>query len=262
MRPVGCAELEDLIHLAGPLTEDAVLKCLQARFCASQFFVSISCLLLAAYFSSTTVNFFCFLVPFSSFFDFIFSVLIFFFSILFLAPYCVPQFSCFSSHFTFLFLCLASSVSLLILFVTPLTLIHILLSFYHLLFPHLLLVPIHHLSHYPTSFLLFPFFLMSIHHFIFPLLLFISLYYNLLFPSLLLSFFNLFLLPIFFFYYSLCVCFFFSVPLRFYLSGVQPNVMSSFKVYFFSHVMIEGGLDLFSHSVCKFSPLISPFTFT
>jgi hypothetical protein len=43
MRPVGCAELEDLIHLAGPLTEDAVLKCLQARFCASQFFVSISC---------------------------------------------------------------------------------------------------------------------------------------------------------------------------------------------------------------------------
>ena len=41
MRPVGCAELEDLIHLAGPLTEDAVLKCLQARFCASQFFVSI-----------------------------------------------------------------------------------------------------------------------------------------------------------------------------------------------------------------------------
>jgi hypothetical protein len=40
MRPVGCAELEDLTHLAGPLTEDAVLKCLQARFCASQFFVS------------------------------------------------------------------------------------------------------------------------------------------------------------------------------------------------------------------------------
>lgn len=42
MRPVGCADLEDLIHLAGPLTEDAVLKCLQARFCASQFFVSTS----------------------------------------------------------------------------------------------------------------------------------------------------------------------------------------------------------------------------
>jgi dachs protein len=40
MRPVGCADLEDLVHLAGPLTEDAVLKCLQARFCASQFFVS------------------------------------------------------------------------------------------------------------------------------------------------------------------------------------------------------------------------------
>lgn len=59
MRPVGCAELEDLIHLAGPLTEDAVLKCLQARFCASQFFVSISCLLLAAYFGSTNAHFFC-----------------------------------------------------------------------------------------------------------------------------------------------------------------------------------------------------------
>jgi hypothetical protein len=42
MRPVGCADLEDLIHLAGPLTEDAVLKCLQARFCASQFYVSTS----------------------------------------------------------------------------------------------------------------------------------------------------------------------------------------------------------------------------
>ncbi|KAJ9583929.1 hypothetical protein L9F63_021727, partial [Diploptera punctata] len=45
MRPVGCAELEDLIHLAGPLTEDAVLKCLQARFCASQFFIE-SCQIL------------------------------------------------------------------------------------------------------------------------------------------------------------------------------------------------------------------------
>ena len=65
MRPVGCAELEDLIHLAGPLTEDAVLKCLQARFCASQFFVSISCLLLAAYFGSITAQFF-FFVPYSS----------------------------------------------------------------------------------------------------------------------------------------------------------------------------------------------------
>lgn len=43
MRPVGCAELDDLIHLAGPLTEDAVLKCLQARFCASQLYVSINC---------------------------------------------------------------------------------------------------------------------------------------------------------------------------------------------------------------------------
>lgn len=40
MRPVGCAELEDLIHLPGPLTEDAVLKCLHARFSASQLYVS------------------------------------------------------------------------------------------------------------------------------------------------------------------------------------------------------------------------------
>ena len=125
MRPVGCAELEDLIHLAGPLTEDAVLKCLQARFCASQFFVSTSCLLLAAYFGSTTACFFfvCFLVPYSSspfsfflfqpFFAFIFSVLLFcFFSIQFLALYCIPPCSClFSFRFTFLFLCLPYSVT-------------------------------------------------------------------------------------------------------------------------------------------------------
>lgn len=32
--------LDDLIHLSGPLTEDAVLKCLQARFCAKQYHVS------------------------------------------------------------------------------------------------------------------------------------------------------------------------------------------------------------------------------
>lgn len=40
MRPVGYAELEDLIHLPGPLTEDAVLKCLHARFSASHLYVS------------------------------------------------------------------------------------------------------------------------------------------------------------------------------------------------------------------------------
>lgn len=41
MRPLSsAADLDDLIHLPGPLTEDAVLKCLQARFCASQLFVS------------------------------------------------------------------------------------------------------------------------------------------------------------------------------------------------------------------------------
>ncbi|KAF4519847.1 hypothetical protein B566_EDAN006861 [Ephemera danica] len=33
--------LEDLIHLPGPLTEDAVLRALQARFAATQYFVSI-----------------------------------------------------------------------------------------------------------------------------------------------------------------------------------------------------------------------------
>lgn len=31
---------DDLIHLPGPLTEDAVLKCLQARFAAKQYHVS------------------------------------------------------------------------------------------------------------------------------------------------------------------------------------------------------------------------------
>ena len=34
--------LEDLIHLSGPLTEDAVLKCLQARFASTQYHVSSS----------------------------------------------------------------------------------------------------------------------------------------------------------------------------------------------------------------------------
>lgn len=33
------SNVDDLIHLAGPLTEDAVLKTLQARFCADEFFV-------------------------------------------------------------------------------------------------------------------------------------------------------------------------------------------------------------------------------
>lgn len=36
-----CGNLEDLIHLQGPLTEDAVMKCLQARFAQSNFYVSI-----------------------------------------------------------------------------------------------------------------------------------------------------------------------------------------------------------------------------
>lgn len=39
--PTTSTALDDLIHLPGPLTEDAVLKCLQARFCAKQYHVSI-----------------------------------------------------------------------------------------------------------------------------------------------------------------------------------------------------------------------------
>lgn len=34
------ANVDDLIHLPGPLTEDAVLKTLQARYYAEEFFVS------------------------------------------------------------------------------------------------------------------------------------------------------------------------------------------------------------------------------
>lgn len=34
------SNVDDLIHLAGPLTEDAVLKTLQARFYSDEFFVS------------------------------------------------------------------------------------------------------------------------------------------------------------------------------------------------------------------------------
>lgn len=33
--------LPDLTHLPGPLTEDAVIKCLQAKFYANKFYVSI-----------------------------------------------------------------------------------------------------------------------------------------------------------------------------------------------------------------------------
>lgn len=39
--PATSTALDDLIHLPGPLTEDAVLKCLQARFCAKQYHVSL-----------------------------------------------------------------------------------------------------------------------------------------------------------------------------------------------------------------------------
>lgn len=35
-------DMEDLIHLPGPLTEDAVMRTLQARFAAGKYFVSIN----------------------------------------------------------------------------------------------------------------------------------------------------------------------------------------------------------------------------
>ncbi|RZF39453.1 hypothetical protein LSTR_LSTR000974 [Laodelphax striatellus] len=41
------ADLDDLIHLAGPLTEDALLKCLHARFCASQLYTNVGPILLS-----------------------------------------------------------------------------------------------------------------------------------------------------------------------------------------------------------------------
>lgn len=40
--PATSTALDDLIHLPGPLTEDAVLKCLQARFCAKQYHVRLT----------------------------------------------------------------------------------------------------------------------------------------------------------------------------------------------------------------------------
>ena len=39
-------DMEDLIHLPGPLTEDAVMRTLQARFGDGKHFVSTMCLLL------------------------------------------------------------------------------------------------------------------------------------------------------------------------------------------------------------------------
>lgn len=35
------ADVEDLIHLRGPLTEDAVVRALQARFYQHKFYVSL-----------------------------------------------------------------------------------------------------------------------------------------------------------------------------------------------------------------------------
>jgi len=39
-RRLSLAEIEDLIHLFGPLTEDALIRCLQARCAASKYYVS------------------------------------------------------------------------------------------------------------------------------------------------------------------------------------------------------------------------------
>ncbi|XP_014228252.2 unconventional myosin-IXb [Trichogramma pretiosum] len=39
--PENIASIEDLIHLPGPLTEDAVLKCLQARFCLQRYHTNV-----------------------------------------------------------------------------------------------------------------------------------------------------------------------------------------------------------------------------
>ncbi|KAG5316103.1 MYO7A protein, partial [Acromyrmex insinuator] len=39
--PATSTAFDDLIHLSGPLTEDAVLKCLQARFCAKQYHTNV-----------------------------------------------------------------------------------------------------------------------------------------------------------------------------------------------------------------------------
>lgn len=38
--PAAGADVEDLIHLRGPLTEDAVVRALQARFYHNKFYVS------------------------------------------------------------------------------------------------------------------------------------------------------------------------------------------------------------------------------
>lgn len=46
---VGGGDLEDLIHLTGPLTEDAVLRALQARFAATHYFVSTIVLFIIFY---------------------------------------------------------------------------------------------------------------------------------------------------------------------------------------------------------------------
>lgn len=43
IKPTACTEVRDLIHLPGPLTEDAVLRTLHARFFSREYFVSTEC---------------------------------------------------------------------------------------------------------------------------------------------------------------------------------------------------------------------------
>lgn len=38
-----CQDIEDLIHISGPLTEDAVMKTLQSRFNEKKYYVSRNC---------------------------------------------------------------------------------------------------------------------------------------------------------------------------------------------------------------------------
>jgi len=55
-RRVSLADTEDLIHLSGPLTEDALIRCLQARCAAAKYFVSIPCKILKLTFFSSSIK--------------------------------------------------------------------------------------------------------------------------------------------------------------------------------------------------------------
>lgn len=46
------SDMDDLIHLLGPLTEDAVMKTLQARFNEKKYFVSCALKMIFQFFTS------------------------------------------------------------------------------------------------------------------------------------------------------------------------------------------------------------------